>query len=434
MLEESKKKEFIRRLILSRMRLLNTNGFYGLLLMHAEFAIDLELETAATDGYKIYFSPKFMDELSDAELDFVLMHEIMHMALRHCFRTGNRDPYLFNIACDIVVNSNILLSNDMDLKSISLKKWGESMHLTPDGKEGHEYTAEQVYEQLIKSLKKKKGKGKGYGIASACGESDGDSDGDGNGQGSTKGNRKDRRNKNGGWDSHGKWKDQPNEDDSELDAVWDNRLKDAEKAVEIRKATMGRGTIPMLAQRHLKELREAQTDWRTILANFVQEEIIDYSFSPPDRRFDGPFMLPDFNDTDIKVENILFMIDTSASMSDKMMTDCYAEVKGAIDQFGGKLKGWLGFFDATVVPPQPFEDLEGFKIIKPKGGGGTDFMPIFDYVEKKMQDTRPASIIILTDGFAPFPPESVANGIPVLWVINNTIANPPWGKVTTIKD
>ena len=58
----------------------------------------------------------------------------------------------------------------------------------------------------------------------------------------------------------------------------------------------------------------------------------------------------DFNEKEMKeIKNILFMIDTSASMSDRQITDCYSEVFGAIQQFNGKLQGKLGFFDAKVV-------------------------------------------------------------------------------------
>ena len=46
----------------------------------------------------------------------------------------------------------------------------------------------------------------------------------------------------------------------------------------------------------------------------------------------------------------------------------------------------------------------------------------------------PASIIILTDGYAPFPNEKAALGIPVLWVINNNQVTPPWGKIARIED
>ena len=190
----------------------------------------------------------------------------------------------------------------------------------------------------------------------------------------------------------------------------------------------------MFARRLLEELKKPQIDWRTILNEFIQEEVVDYSFTPPDRRFDsGDFFLPDFNEKDDMVEDILFMIDTSGSMSDKMITAAYSEVKGAIDQFGGKLKGWLGFFDAAIVEPQPFEDEDEFQIIQPAGGGGTDFQIIFEYVQQYMQDKLPASIIILTDGYAPFPKEHLAMGIPVLWLLNNEQVTPPWGKVARIK-
>ena len=116
-----------------------------------------------------------------------------------------------------------------------------------------------------------------------------------------------------------------------------------------------------------------------------------------------------------------------------MITAAYSEIKGAIDQFGGKLKGWLGFFDAAIIEPVPFEDEEEFKIIRPAGGGGTDFQIIFEYINEYMKDTPPASVIILTDGYAPFPQESCAKGVPVLWLINNDEVEPPWGKVARIK-
>ena len=49
-----------------------------------------------------------------------------------------------------------------------------------------------------------------------------------------------------------------------------------------------------------------------------------------------------------------------------------------------------------------------------------------------MQSELIASIIILTDGYAPFPPESVAEDIPVLWLINSDITA-PWGRTVRIK-
>ena len=392
-LSESKIKGCIKRLLLSRMRILYNHGFYGLLLMHMIYAVSEEIETACTDGVRITFGIDFLDSLSDSELDFVMMHEILHVVLQHCFRGDVEDPEAYNIAADIVVNSNIMLENGMKASSITLSKYGIAMHVAPDGKEGHEYTAEQVYAMLPKNLNKK---GNNKSPGSAVGRA-------------KKKISKEQHQPVRVWDDHSQWGKY--EEDDTLRDVWVKRFEDAAEAIKIRDPSNARGLLPAFAERILKELKKSQTDWHTILNDFVQEEVVDYSFAPPDRRFDdSPFFLPDFNGKEDRVEDILFMIDTSGSMSDDMIAAAYSEVKGAIDQFNGKLKGWLGFFDAAIIKPQPFSDENEFKIIKPAGGG----------------------IIILSDGYAPFPLEKLAGGIPVLWLLNNEEVNPPWGKVARI--
>lgn len=94
----------------------------------------------------------------------------------------------------------------------------------------------------------------------------------------------------------------------------------------------------------------------------------------------------------------------------------------------------MDFFDAAIIESRLFANESEFRIIKPAGGGGTDFQIIFAYVQEHMQDKLPACIIILTDGFAPFPKEKFAGGISVLRLLNNDEVTPPWGKITRIKD
>lgn len=376
--------DITKRLLLSRTRILIKYPFYGLLLMHVKFGVDDKCSTAYTDGHKIVFCPDFIDELTDTEVDIVMMHEILHIVLKHCFRGRGLDPERYNIACDIVVNSNIMYSTGLGLESIALKCDTEPWHATPNGKEGYLFTAEEVYKMLPVT-------------ASSHGE---------------------------GIDSHGAWG--KTAVDHATEDFWDKRIEDAASI-----AQAGVGHLPYAIELMLDELRESKHDWRNILVNFIQEEVNDYSFSPPDRRYEGDFFLPDFNDVDMHVKNILFMIDTSGSMDKKMITDMYAEICAAIEQFNGKLSGWLGFFDSTVVPPKEFSSLSEFKIIRPKGGGGTSFEAIFRYIDKEMQDHLPAAIVILTDGYAPFPAKGETKGIPVLWVLNTDV-KPPYGKVIKV--
>lgn len=385
----------VRRLMLSKLRLMNTHGFYGLLLAHMQYALDESIETACTDGKRILFNPDFLENLSETELDFVMMHEILHVVLRHCQRRGEREAERFNIACDIVVNSIILQECGGNLSAIYLSKYGVAMHLAPGGKEGRDYTAEQVYELLHSPSPMAK---------------------------------------DAQWDDHSQW--QLHAGDDGVWQVWEKHFADACEAIRVREKVLGTGQLPEFARRIFEALHAPQIDWRTILNEFVQQEICDYSFSPPDRRYgDTPFFLPDFNELGDcgSPADILFMIDTSGSMTDREITAAYSEIKGAIDQYGGSLTGWLGFFDAAVIPPVPFENVEDVLQIKPAGGGGTNFHSIFDYVRNAMEDTPPACIIIMTDGYAAFPQETAAQGIPTLWLLNNKEITPPWGKIARIE-
>lgn len=423
-ISNEKARQYINRLLLARMRILCNHGFYGLLLMHMIYSIDEGCETAYTDGERIAFSPTFLEELSDKELDFVMMHEILHVVLQHCLRGEDKDNERYNIAADIVINSTIMHENDDKASSITLSKYGESMHIAPDGKEGYLYTAEEVYE-MLQSKQKDSDSGnekskKAGNVASKNGRA-------GKVQQSRKNMDKPVAKR---WDDHSQWG--KFEEDSRLRDVWVKNFAECCEAINVRDKSNNRGTLPMFAQRMLEKLKKPQTDWRTILNDFIQEEICDYSFSPPDRRFqDSPFFLPDFNEMgkNDNVSDILFFIDTSGSISDNDMTTAFSEIKGAIDQYDGKLKGWLGFFDAAIIEPKPFSSFEEFIVIKPAGGGGTDFQIIFEYVDQHMKGKEPNCIIILTDGYAPFPKEELANDIPVLWLINNQDVTPPWGKV-----
>ena len=403
-LSDEKKREYTKRLLISRFRLLSTNGFFGLLLMHIRFGLDEACETAYTDGRFIRFSPDFMDSLSEVELDFVMMHEILHVALRHCFRARGFEEERFNIACDIVVNSNILLSNDMDISSITIGKYGESMHLAPNGKEGYEFTAEEIYNMLpsMPSRPKKGINGK---------------------------------NSEGIWDDHSGWKDI--EDEYEDESIeWEHLLENACEIISIRDASKSFGGGPYMAKRLLEKQKQAQIDWRTILQEFIQEEINDYSFSPPDRRFnDSDFFLPDYNEKQEKIGNVWFLIDTSGSISDSAINAAYGEICSAIEQFNGHLEGLLSFTESYVTEPIPFDSVEDLMAIKPVGGGGNDFSDIFRYMRNNMRDNLPGHIVIITDGYDTFPPENEAMGVPVLWIINNDDpgAQPPWGKVARIK-
>lgn len=433
-----------RRLARAKMNLLTKNGFYGLLLSHIIFALDTECKTACTDGKRIWFGPAFMQKLSDSELEFIMMHEIMHIVLQHCIRGEEYDNEIYNIAADIVINSNIAHSFGDDLDTITLSSYGVSMHLAPNGKEGFNYTAEEVYQMLINKAKASKKSG-GISITSGKKLKDKSNSQDGTDDENSKSGSSSKSIDDltdevikiaGGkrFDDHSKWEKLSEEEKEELKEAWNKRLLDANTIISVLKDSISDGSGPPIgALRLLDQLKNAQLDWRTILTDFIQTEINDYSFSPPDRRFsDSDFFLPDFNEETEKVSKVWFLIDTSGSISDKAILTAYTELAGVIEQFNGAIEGLLSFTEVFVTDPVPFSNLNDLLAIKPVGGGGNDFGEIFRYMKKNMMDDPPAYIVIITDGYDTFPKEEEAMGIPVLWLINNVSVNPPWGKVARI--
>ena len=459
----------VKRLQEARLSLMRKQPFYAVLLFNMRFSLDEMCETAYTDGKRIVFCPDFLCSLSASELEFVLMHEVLHVALDHCGRTADDCDFDdFNVACDIVVNSNILYSCDMDLSAITLKDYGESMHLAPDGKEGYLYTAEEVYAMIRREKQQPKsiddrnipaGDGTGEGKEGSCARifarNDGGFDdhtywgaddcddpaGDprADGAGSEPGSGpEDEGNSSGTAGRYFSKGPDEKEKSAESRDRWLVRIVEAKTIADriagIENSGKGCGKAPLAAERLLGELRAPQTDWREVLQDFLQEEINDYSFDPPDRRFqDSLFLLPDFNEKQSGVKNIWFVVDTSGSVGDNAICAAYSEICAAAEQFDGKLEGWLSFMESFVTEPVPFSSVEDVLKIKPVGGGGTDFSAIFRYLNENMTDDMPSFIVIVTDGYCAFPDESEAKGIPVLWLINNDEVVPPWGKVARIK-
>lgn len=72
---------------------------------NAQVCNQLDIRVAAVNDElrEIFINPQA--NLSRDELRFVMAHELLHVGLRHIARREGRDPYLWNVACDYVVNA-----------------------------------------------------------------------------------------------------------------------------------------------------------------------------------------------------------------------------------------------------------------------------------------------------------------------------------------
>ena len=84
-------------------------------------------------------------------------------------------------------------------------------------------------------------------------------------------------------------------------------------------------------ERVWRRYSDGTLDWRSLLSSFIQEEVCDYSFVPPDRRIqEFDVYLPDYNVLKETPKQVLFMVDTSGSVSDDALAIVYAEISRAI--------------------------------------------------------------------------------------------------------
>ena len=371
------------RLTESRAEILKESPFFGRLLLNLSFGF-ADCSTAFTDMRRIVFDPQFAARLTDLELKFVMLHELMHCVLRHCTRSKGKIQFLYNVACDIVVNS--LIFEAMGVTEMVLDG-NEVMHLAPDGKEGREYTASEVYSMLYDKVPPEEREA----LARL------------------------------GFDDHGVW----DEIDGRgvLEDAWLKRIKGAAKSC-------GKGSgMPNGLKRYFKATsHEALADWRKLLHDYIQHDRSDYCFTSPDKRYQGDFILPSFqsNLSGERVEKLYFYVDTSGSISDEALGEAYFEINEAIRQVGS-IQGFVSFFDTRVSEAFEFETVEQLSAIEPIGGGGTSFHAIFESLKDKEEDDLPNVIIIITDGYAAFPPEEAARGIPVLWMMVDSDVVPEWG-------
>lgn len=425
MISQKEKLWFRKKIISARALLLRNNPFFALLLMHMRFVAVPGMEQISTNGETIFFSPEMMKKYSQNEVCSLLCHQVLHVLMGDIWRPLTLKGDEFHYERDIVVDAELKAcgvgANYVYVRSIPDKEiyddeWGFVID-----KETHrhmvdtdEFWSYELYDVengvvILEATDDIWAQYNEHTLAKSSFHS----------QSSQKGNagmggcaQKDEKGHSASRGQH-----------SQLRSLW-NKL--AQKYGK-------QGNMPLGIMRSFTNKRIGRLDWRKLLADFIQEETFDYSFCPPDKRSDDiGFFLPDYNDKDFVVQDILFMVDASGSISESDLNEAYAEIQHAIDLFDGNLTGWLGFFDADVTEPLPFASADEVSKIVPYGGGGTDFRPIFEFIARRYSGKLPACLIIYTDGFGTFPSKSATLGVPILWLINNDEVTPPFGKVARV--
>jgi len=409
-----------RKLTRARTQLLLNQPFFGTLCLRLKI-MEGGVPTMATDGRRILFNPEFVHSLHPEELQAVLAHEVLHCALGHHCRRGQRDLQLWNEAADLAINS-LLVTNGFSLPEGAL--------IDP---EFDNLCAEEIYARRLQpqhnrsnsSLRASDGSGNSQqdqGASPAGGSQKQPQDqaiaSTGIGAGRTESYRP------GGF---GEVMDAVNEDGTPASQAERSRQQQewsiaADQAIHSAKAC---GHEPNHIDRPLAESRRSKQDWRSVLRDFVTARTpSDYRWNPPNRRFVASGLyLPSVARTSLGT--IVIGVDTSGSIGDKELEQFAGEISSICDEAQPECVHVV-YCDAAVQGVQEFGPSEPIQL-QPKGGGGTDFRPVFQWVEEN--GIAPVCLIYLTDLFChsyPNPPQ-----YPVLWVTDSRKAG-PFGETVQI--
>jgi predicted metal-dependent peptidase len=387
----------------ARTTLLLDHPFFGSLLFRLKGRENRSIATMATDGVSLYYNPAFVDTLNSATLAGVLAHEVMHPALQHHVRRSGRDPKRWNEACDYAINP-LLLDAGLSL---------------PDGVlVDHRFrgmSAEQIYNQREGEAQPQSG------------SQDSASDGAGVGAGETpepQGNSDEpiAPVTEGGI---GQVFDAPIADDGtpsveEQAREWSVAVN---QAVTLSKQA---GKAPAGLARTLEGAAEAAVDWRELLRRLWSDTIpADSSWMRPNRRhiWNGLYLPGVVREGD---GEIAIAVDCSGSVNGRLLRLFEAEVCSILEGQRPQCVHVL-YFDTEVHKVETYQAGEQVHL-NPVGGGGTDFGPCFDWLEK--HGTRPQTVVFLTDLCGTFPQNEPA--YPVIWASTER-RKAPFGSVVPMQ-
>ena len=317
--------------------------------------MDIRTAAVSPNMSEIYINP--VAQLSAAELQFVLAHEYLHAALRHDRRQEWRNGFLWNVACDFVIN-----------------EWLTAMSVgdRPDGclydEQFKGESAEAVYDRIVNDMRyyRKLASFRGVGVGDILGED-------------VKKSRK---------------------SEMDLDDFYRRALAQGLQYHE----QQGRGYLPAGLVEEIRALAYPPIPWDVQLAKWF-----DHYFQPleqrrtyarPSRRQSSTPNIPRPNwkisEEDLQGRTFGVVLDTSGSMERSLL----AVALGAIASYSAARDvpaARVVFCDAAAYDAGYMKPADIASGVQVKGRGGTILQPGIDLLRNAADFPQDAPILVITD-------------------------------------
>ncbi|MEE0110401.1 MAG: VWA-like domain-containing protein [Oscillospiraceae bacterium] len=412
----SEKAEKLKRLakdvmILSRNTLLVNLRFLDAALSQFEF-FPIEESTLLTDGKHILYNPRHILENYKTAKEIPVrdyLHMVMHCVFRHMYMDPSLNRPYWDLACDIAVENMI---TELNLKAVTTaRERQQAQYIAAIKKELKHVTAEKIYSYLRQSVPDPKKIAEIRGLFYA--------------------------------DNHEIWymtvteieirfglaasgtgsceEEAGNESRSAMAAIWQT----ISERMQVDLETFGkqRGILPGSLTQNLAAVNREKYDYTAFLKKFsvmgeamkINDDEFDYIFYTYGLQlYEKMPLIEPLEYKEIKaIKEFVIAIDTSGSTSgelvQKFVQKTYNILKST-ESFFTKINLHIIQCDADIQEDVKITCQEDFdeylKTMKIRGLGGTDFRPVFEYVDKLRKEkefTNLKGLIYFTDGYGAFP-------------------------------
>lgn len=395
-------------------------------------------------GNRLFFDPRCAIKFARAEgvevIAGVLAHECLHIMLKDVHHRGDRCPRRWNIACDLRING-MLVAAGWELPSCGIfpdtgsAKYPATTFTGADGSQvkithDPKMSAAEIYDLLPEDPtatdengEPRKSDGEPQPCSGECGEGAG-------------GEKMEGEPETGSTDAHG----------SEISEVTDSEMESARDACarEIAKDSAGKkpgslsGSLSVWAD---GRLAPPVTSWFAILRRETGAVVRRAAggrktYRRPHRRqacMGSHPRNPIRATYESEKARVWYAVDTSGSMG----PENHAHAVGNLLAVAGAAAEVYVLACDTKIQGEPVKlprsRSAALAMVRDMltGGGGTNFVPIFEKAESAKGKTRPDLVIVATDGGGPAP--SKAPSVPTIWLITPGCKAPvSWGKEINI--
>ena len=432
------------KLTAARTKLILDKPFLGALVLRLPLVAANKdwCPTTATDARKFYYNAEYIDSLSMGQTQFMLAHEALHCALSHFARRQHRIKHRWDLACDYAINPLLIedgLTPPPNAQVFDLYKGMTAEEIYPLLQDND---ANQTLDQHVYDQESEGGGGSGKQPPpeqqqrqtprekrpepSEPEPQDHQQDGRGTQQ------EEQRQDGQGEQPRDSQPQPAPTEESSEgaetpppltpderdtLEVQWQQRLAGAAQQA------MQAGKLGGTLARMIDHLLQPRLPWRMLLARYLTAVARDdFSYMRPSRREgEGQAILPSLRSSQVEV---VVALDTSGSIKAAEIDEFIAEVNAIKGQMRARVT--LIPCDSAIAEGAPwvYEPWEEFAYpAAVKGGGGTDFRPVFDWLEQQGQ--RPELLVYFTDAEGSFPAHKP--NFDVIWLVKGK-HKVPWGQ------